>query len=383
MNITTEGHSTMPALKAQRAYRFRLYPGREQEKLFHRTFGCCRFVYNRMLADKKAMYEETGKTKRLTPAGYKKDFPWLKEVDSLALANVQLHLEAAFARFFEPGKNRYPRFKSKHRSRKSYTTNVVNGNITLEDGRLRLPKAGPVRIRQHRRIPEGYVLKSVTVSMEPSGKYYASLLYEYPARENQTPGADREDAKALGIDFAMRGMAVFSDGSRAEYPGYYRLAQERLARDQRRLSKCKKGSRNYEKQKRRVALRHEKIRNQRKDYLHKLSRDLADRYDVIAVEDIDMQAMSRSLHFGKSVADNSFGAFRTMLAYKLEEQGKSFVKVGRFFPSSKMCSRCGNVKKELRLDERVYRCSCGLCMDRDLNAAVNIREEGRRILEGA
>jgi putative transposase len=383
MNITTEGHSTMPALKAQRAYRFRLYPGREQEKLFHRTFGCCRFVYNRMLADKKAMYEETGKTKRLTPAGYKKDFPWLKEVDSLALANVQLHLEAAFARFFEPGKNRYPRFKSKHRSRKSYTTNVVNGNITLEDGRLRLPKAGSVRIRQHRRIPEGYVLKSVTVSMEPSGKYYASLLYEYPARENQTPGADREDAKVLGIDFAMRGMAVFSDGSRAEYPGYYRLAQERLARDQRRLSKCKKGSRNYEKQKRRVALRHEKIRNQRKDYLHKLSRDLADRYDVIAVEDIDMQAMSRSLHFGKSVADNSFGAFRTMLAYKLEEQGKSFVKVGRFFPSSKMCSRCGNVKKELRLDERVYRCSCGLCMDRDLNAAVNIREEGRRILEGA
>lgn len=242
MNITTEGHSTMPALKAQRAYRFRLYPGREQEKLFHRTFGCCRFVYNRMLADKKAMYEETGKTKRLTPAGYKKDFPWLKEVDSLALANVQLHLEAAFARFFEPGKNRYPRFKSKHRSRKSYTTNVVNGNITLEDGRLRLPKAGTVRIRQHRRIPEGYVLKSVTVSMEPSGKYYASLLYEYPARENQTPGADREDAKVLGIDFAMRGMAVFSDGSRAEYPGYYRLAQERLARDQRRLSKCKKGS---------------------------------------------------------------------------------------------------------------------------------------------
>ena len=383
MNNRTEGHSKPPALKAQRAYRFRLYPGREQEKLFHRTFGCCRFVYNRMLADKKAMYEETGKTKRLTPAGYKKDFPWLKEVDSLALANVQLHLEAAFARFFEPGKNRYPRFKSKHRSRKSYTTNVVNGNITLEDGRLRLPKAGSVRIRQHRRIPEGYVLKSVTVSMEPSGKYYASLLYEYPARENQTPGADREDAKVLGIDFAMRGMAVFSDGSRAEYPGYYRLAQERLARDQRRLSKRKKGSRNYEKQKRRVALRHEKIRNQRKDYLHKLSRDLADRYDVIAVEDIDMQAMSRSLHFGKSVADNSFGAFRTMLAYKLEEQGKSFVKVGRFFPSSKMCSRCGNVKKELRLDERVYRCSCGLCMDRDLNAAVNIREEGRRILEGA
>ena len=381
MNNRTEGHSKPPALKAQRAYRFRLYPDREQEKLFHRTFGCCRFVYNRMLADKKAMYEETGKTKRLTPAGYKKDFPWLKEVDSLALANVQLHLEAAFARFFEPGKNRYPRFKSKHRSRKSYTTNVVNGNITLEDGRLRLPKAGPVRIRQHRRIPEGYVLKSVTVSMEPSGKYYASLLYEYPARENQTPGADREDAKALGIDFAMRGMAVFSDGSRAEYPGYYRLAQERLARDQRRLSKCKKGSRNYEKQKRQVARCHEKIRNQRWDFQNKLSCRLAEEYDAVCVEDLNMKGMSRGLHLGKGVMDNANGRFRRILEEKMVRRGKAFVRIDRFYPSSKRCSCCGRVKKDLKLSERVYQCPCGYREDRDVNAAINLRQEGIRILQ--
>ena len=213
-----------------------------------------------------------------------------------------------------------------------------------------------------------------------SGKYYASLLYEYTASEDQAAGKDRKEAEILGIDFAMRGMAVFSDGSRAEYPMYYRKAQERLAREQRKLSHCKKGSRNYEKQKRRLARCHEKVRNQRRDCLHKLSRKIADRYDAVAVEDIDMKAMSQCLKFGKSVMDDSYGAFRDMLRYKLGEQGEELVKVDRFFPSSKMCSRCGNIKKELRLDERIYHCGCGNCMDRDINAAVNIREEGRRIL---
>ena len=354
-------------MKKQRAYKFRLYPDRQQEVLFNKTFGCCRFLYNRMLADKKEMYEKTGKTERLTPAGYKKEYPWLKEVDSLALANVQLHLEAAYKKFFREEKAGFPKFKSRHRSRKSYTTNVVNGNIRLEGGILRLPKAGAVKIRCHREIPEGYILKSVTVSMDCSGKYYASLLYEFPASESQAAGKYREGMEVLGIDFAMRGMAVFSDGSSAEYPMYYRKSQERLAREQRKLSHCKKGSRNYEKQKRILARRHEKVRNQRRDCLH-------------AVEDIDMKAMSRCLKFGKSVMDDSYGAFRDMLRYKLGEQGKELIKVDRFFPSSKMCSRCGNVKKELRLDERIYRCGCGNCMDRDVNAAVNIREEGRRLL---
>ena len=338
-------------MKKQRAYKFRLYPDRQQEVLFHKTFGCCRFLYNRMLADKKEMYEKTGKTERLTPAGYKKEYPWLKEVDSLALANVQLHLEAAYKKFFREKKAGFPKFKSRHRSRKSYTTNVVNGNIRLEGGILRLPKAGAVKIRCHREIPEGYILKSATVSMDCSGKYYASLLYEFPASESQAAGKYREGMEVLGIDFAMRGMAVFSDGSSAEYPMYYRKSQERLAREQRKLSHCKKGSRNYEKQKRILARRHEKVRNQRRDCLHKLSRRIADRYDAVAVEDIDMKAMSQCLKFGKSVMDDSYGAFRDMLMYKLEDQGKELVKVDRFFPSSKMC-----------------------------NAAVNIREEGRRLL---
>ena len=376
-------------MKGQRAYKFRLYPDREQAELFQKTFGCCRFLYNHMLADKTEMYEKTGQMKRLTPAGYKKDHPWLKEVDSLALANVQLHLESAYKKYFSQEKAGHPKFKSKHRSRKSYTTNVVNGNIRVEGGKLRLPKAGYVKIRCHREIPEDYVLKSVTVSMEPSGKYYAALLYEYPVSENQAGGknmAARERAgtagtpDVLGIDFAMQGMAVFSDGSRAGYPMYYRKAQERISREQRKLSHCRKGSRNYGKQKRILAKCYEKVRNQRKDYLHKLSRKIADGHDAAAVEDIDMKGMSRCLKFGKSVMDDSYGAFRNMLGYKLKDQGKELVVVGRFFPSSRMCSRCGHVKKELRLDERIYRCGCGNCMDRDVNAAVNIREEGRRIL---
>ena len=218
------------------------------------------------------------------------------------------------------------------------------------------------------------------IYLDPSGKYFASILYEYEVPEKQGRDIDEADAKILGIDFAMHGLAVFSDGSRADYPMYYRQAQERLAREQRKLSRCVPGSKNYGKQKRRVARCHEKVRNQRKDFQHKLSRRIVNAYDAVAVEDIDMKAMSQSLHFGKSVMDNGNGAFRSMLQYKLEEQGKRYIVVGRFYPSSKRCSVCGTVRKELRLDERIYRCSCGNCMDRDVNAAVNIREEGRRLL---
>ena len=374
------------------AYKYRIYPDSDQQALFTKTFGCCRFVYNRMLSDKKAAYEKEGKIPQITPARYKKEYQWLKEVDSLALANTQLHLESAFRRYFDKTANRFPRFKSKHDSRQIYTTNMVNGNIRIEGDRLRLPKAGKVKIRLHREAPRDWKLKSVTISREASGEYYASILYEEPVSalkgimsgsENQAAGTGPEDAgklRVLGIDYAMQGLAVFSDGTRADYPGYYRKGQERLGKEQRKLSRCKKGSRNYEKQRRRVAKCHRKIRNQRNDYQHKLSREIAERYDAVAVEDIDMKAMSRGLHFGKSVMDNGFGALRDKLAYKLEKRGKRLIKVDRFYPSSKRCSCCGQVKKELGLGDRIYTCACGMRMDRDINAAINIREEGRRLL---
>ena len=327
------------------AYRFRIYPTREQENLLAKTFGSCRFLYNQMLSDKIREYEVSKKMLRNTPAMYKKEYPFLKEVDALALANVQLHLEKAYKNFFRDPKSGFPKFKSKHRSRKSYTTNRVNGNIQVEDHRIKLPKLTWIRMKKHRDIPEKYRLKSVTVSMEPSGKYYASLLYEISDCENQTGGVDYEDAKILGIDYAMCGMAVFSENIKKEDAGYFRKSEERLAREQRKLSHCEKGSRNYFRQKKRVALCHEKIRNQRRDFLHKLSRRIADEYDVVAVEDIDMKAMSQCMYFGKSVMDNGYGMFRELLEYKLKWEGKKIVRVDRFFPSSKKCCKCGRVKK--------------------------------------
>ena len=276
---------------------------------------------------------------RNTPASYKKEYPWLKEVDSLALANVQMHLESAFHKFFREPSAGFPRFKSKKSSRKSYTTNVVNGNIFLE------------------------------------GKYFASLLF---CCENQT-AEKRPAEKFIGIDFAMQGMCVFSTGKRAEYPMFYRNTEKKLAREQRKLSRCQKGSQNYKKQKKRVALCHEKIRNQRKDFQHKLSASLAESFDAVCVEDLNLKGMAGGLHLGKGVHDNGYGLFLSMLEYKLEERGKYLIKVDRYFASSKICSVCGNKKEELSLSDRIYYCECGNRMDRDANAAVNIMKEGKRI----
>ena len=362
------------------AYRFRIYPTEEQKILLVKTFGCCRFLYNQMLNDKIQEYEKTKKMLKNTPAMYKKEYPFLKEVDSLALANVQLHLEKAYKNFFREPRIGFPRFKSKHHSRNSYTTNLVNGNILVESKRIRLPKLKWIAMKKHREPAEDFRLKSVTVSMEPSGKYFASLLYEGYSCENQAAEPYYSTAKILGIDYAMQGMAVFSEKIETEEAGFFRKNEKRLAREQRKLSRCVRGSHNYELQKKKVARCHEKIRNQRRDYLHKLSRKIADNYDAVAVEDIDMKAMGQHLHFGKSVQDNGYGMFREMLDYKLAWKGKKMVKVDRFFPSSKKCCKCGRIKKELKLSERVYRCACGNEMDRDRNAAINIREEARRLL---
>lgn len=361
--------------------KYRLYPNKEQELYFAKCFGCVRFVYNQMLAEKIAHYKETKKSLRVTPAKYKKEYPWLKEVDSLALANAQLHLERAYKNFFRDPRIGFPKFKSKHGSKAAYTTNVVNGNIKLDKKHIRLPKAGKVKVKLHRTADESWKLKAVTVSRETTGKYYAALLYQYECNENQVHEVGEE--KVLGIDFAMHGMAVFSDGTRAEYPMYYRNAERKLSREQRKLSRCKKGSRNYQKQRIRLARAHEKIRNQRKDFQHKLSHRLAKEQDVIVVENLNMKGMSQALHFGKNTMDNGYGSFLNKLEYKLERNRKIFIKIDRFFPSSKRCCCCGKIKEDLKMSDRIYRCSCGNVMDRDLNAAINIREEGKRILRTA
>ena len=356
-------------------YRFRIYPNKEQRELFAKTFGCVRFVYNRMLAEKKEHYEKTGKSLGVTPAKYKAEFPWLREVDSLALCNAQMHLQAAYKNFFRDPAVGYPRFKQKKSLVKSYTTNSVNGNIVLRDGKLKLPKAGWVRVRQHRKIDAGYQLKGATISQEADERYYVSLLYSYeePVKESQGSGS------AIGLDFSMKELYVDSNGDYAAYPHFFQKTEQKLAREQRKLSHCQKGSNRHKKQRRKVARLHTHIAHQRKDFLHKESRKITNSYDIVCIEDLNMKEMSRDGRFGKGIHDNGWGIFTGFLAYKLEHAGKKLVRIDRWYPSSKTCSCCGAVKAELRLENRIYECACGNRMDRDKNAAINICREGLRV----
>ena len=369
-------------MKANIAYRYRAYPNKAQSILLQKTFGCVRFLWNQMLRDIKIYYENNHKVLYPTPAQYKSNYEWLKEVDSLALSNVQLQLKKAFQRFFKDKNVGYPNFKSKHHSKKSYTTNLVNGNITISDKTIRLPKLGEVKIKKHRNAPYDYKLKSVTVTQEPSGKYYVSVLYEY---ESQVIGQNDTD-KTIGLDFAMNGLYVDSEGSCAEMPHFLRCSEKRLKKAQQKLSKMfvkgkQEQSNRYYKQKHKVAILHEKVRHQRADWLHKQSRELVECYDYIGIEDLDMKVMSQTLTLGKSVSDNGWGMFVSMLTYKAEMAGKHVIKVNRMFPSSQICHVCGyqNPKtKDLKIRDWVCP-ACGSHHDRDHNAAINIKKEALRI----
>ena len=349
-------------------------PNAEQRALFEKTVGCVRFVYNHMLADKIAHYKETGKMLHNTPAQYKDEFPFLRDVDSMALCNAQMQVQTAYKNFFRDKSVGFPKFRSKKSSRKAYTTNRIKRNIAVAGNCLKLPKMGLVRVKFHRQIPDGYKIKSVTFSQDPSGKYYVSILTEYEA---YIPERILDTDKALGLDYSSPHFYVDSQGVEADMPHFYRRAEQRLAREQRRLSKMVKGSANYQKQKRRVALAHERVRNRRKDWQHKRSRELADKWDIICVEDINYKGLSRSMRLGKATQDNGFGQFRAFLSYKLADRGKKLITIGKWFPSSKLCRYCGCVNNDLTLSDRVWVCpSCGAMILRDENAAINIRDAG-------
>jgi putative transposase len=359
------------------AYKFAAYPTEEQRTLFAKTVGCVRFVYNQMLADKKSHYEATKENINPTPAQYKKEFEFLKEVDSLALANSQMALNKAFLSFYK-GNTKFPKYKAKHRGRRAYTTNCVNKNIKLDGNYLTLPKMGAIRIKRHRTLRANGKLKSVTFSQDSDGKYYVSILYEYKMRNRaKTINLD----KAVGLDMSMKELFVSSDGQIGNYPRYYRAMEEKLAREQRKLSKMVQGSNNYYRQKRKIGKLHAKIKHQRRDFLHQTSRTLVDNYDVICIEDLDMKAMAQALNFGKSVCDNGWGIFRSQLVYKLVAENKNLVIIDKWFPSSKTCIECGYVHHSLTLSDRIYICPvCGNIIDRDYQAANNIKNEGLRIL---
>jgi len=324
-----------------------------------------------MLADKIAHYNETAEQLKVTPAQYKQEYGFLREVDSLALANAQLNLEGAYRNFFRDKSVGFPKFKSKKASRKSYTTNSVKNNIERSGGGLKLPKAGRVKIVQHRAVPEQYTLKSVTVSETPTGKYYASILYEY-----ERTAECGEITGAIGVSFPAADVFADSEGGGAHCPQPGRREAEKLRRMSRALSKMKKFGSNWQKQRRKLAALHEKVANRRKDFLHKQSRQIANAYDLAGVGDLDAQDLPQP------GADSGFGMFRAMLRYKLEEAGKYMVTVEREFLAGKKCSApgCGRINEGLDPAAGRWVCpECGAAHDRDINAAVNIRNEAVRL----
>lgn len=370
-----------------RAIIFRIYPTKEQMVFFSKSFGCTRFIYNKMLGDKITHYEQTKESLRTTPAQYKDEFPWLKDVDSLALANTQLDLEQAYKNFFKQPKAGFPKFKKKSSARDSYTTNsqiTKSGKATIKliESKLYVPKLkSGIKIKLHRDIPNDFVIKSVTISRDKTDAFYASVLFYF---DRDVPLIDQRNIKedrVVGLDFMMNGLFMCDTGFECNYPRYYRTNEAKLAKAQRKLSKKAKGSKNRAKAKLKVARAHKKTANQRKDFLHKMSREITNSYDAVCVENLNMHGMAQALNFGKSVHDNGWGMFTAFLQYKLASEGKHFVEVGKWFPSTQTCSNC-KAKTPMPLKEKTYNCSCGLVLARDLNAAINIKQEGLRILWG-
>ena len=298
-------------------------------------------------------------------------------MDAYALCNEQINLQTAFNNFFKYPKAGFPKFKSKKRDKSSYTTSNVNGVIKiLDDKHIKLPKIKSLRIKLHRQIPENSRIKSATIERKPSGKYYISLCIEYGS---QILNTKLDKNKSVGLDYSSHDFYVDSEGNRANYPKFYRNNQKKLARAQRRLSRKKLSSNNYNKQKIKVAGVHEKIANSRNDFLHKISANLANSYDYICVEDINLRSISKCLKLGKSTLDNGFGIFRNYLQYKLEQKGKKLIKIGKFEPSTIICSKCGAYHKDVvnSLSVREWTCpDCGTHHDRDINAAKNILKIG-------
>ncbi|AZU97638.1 IS200/IS605 family transposase ISCsa5 [Thermus phage YS40_Isch] len=363
-----------------KAYKYRIYPNKKQQELFEKTFGSCRFVWNKMLEEKLKAFQETKKVPRITPAKYKEEYPFLKEVDSLALANVQLQQEKAFKNYFKNKKHfKIPNFKKKKKYKQSYTTNNIK--VDFEGGYLYLPKVkGGIKAIFHRQF-EGKI-KSATIVKTTTGKYYVSILVDIQNPKNKSKEPTNFVA---GIDLGLKNFAVITNDTeikKVEHPKYLSKALKKIKRFQRKLSRQKIGSKNREKTRKRLAREYEYVNNARNDFLHKLSKTIIDENQVVVVEDLNVKSLSQT-HLAKHVLDSAWSRFVQYLTYKAEWYDRKLLVADRFFPSSKTCSSCGYIHKDLQLKDRSWVCpSCGTTHDRDENAAKNLRNYGIKYLVG-
>lgn len=361
-----------------KSYKFRIYPTKEQESLLSKHFGHCRFVFNRFLNERKEKYlnEKTSlnyydNARTLTELKKDEEFVWLKEVNSQSLQASIRNLDIAYKNFFNK-QNKFPRFKSKY-DRQSFK---VPQNVKVENDRLVIPKFKEgIKLNLHRQM-EGNPLFA-TISKSTTGKYYVSITCEVEHKPFEKPN------KSVGIDTGIKELAILSDGSSYENVKSLKNKLKKLKYEQRQLSKKVKGSKSRNKQKIKLALVHEQITNIRKDYLHKVSTEIIKNHDVVVVEDLAVKNIMKNHCLAQAMSDVSLGTFYTMLEYKANWNDRSFVKIDRFFPSSKTCSSCGWIKQDLTLSTREWTCeSCGEVHDRDENAAKNILKQGINILSG-
>lgn len=369
----------------EKAYKFRIYPNKEQEILIQRTFGCCRFVFNRYLAKRIEQYEIDKSTINYNACSsdmtlLKKELEWLKEVDATALQSSLKKLEAAYQNFFRrikkgESKAGFPHFKSKKDNRKSYTSKFVGNNIQILEKQIKLPKLGLVKCKVSKQI-EGRMLNA-TISQNPSGKYFVSTCctdVEIPQYSST--------ASVIGVDLGLKEFAITSNGETIQNPKYLVKSSKKLAKLQRQLSRKAIGSNNRNKARITVARLHETISNQRNDFLHKLSTKLIKENDLICLEDLKVKNMVKTHKLAKSISDVSWSKFVRQLQYKADWYGKVIQKIGTYFPSSQLCGVCGYQNSDTKdLSVRSWECpECHTVHDRDINAAKNILEEGLRLL---
>lgn len=368
----------------ERAYKYRIYPNKKQQELIQKTFGCVRFVYNYFLDLRINEYKNNNKSlsyydtsKLLTQL--KKDYEWLKEPDKDSLQKSLKDLDNAYQKFFKEHTG-YPKFKSKKDRHKSYRTSCVKtsggGNIMFFVKHIKLPKLGLVKIRD-KQIPQGRILNA-TISQEPNGHYYCSLC----CTDVEIPQYQKTN-KNVGIDLGIVDFAIFSDGTKIENPRFYEKSEKKLAKLQRELSRKTIGSSNWEKARLKVAKLQKHISNQRTDFLHKLTTNIIKEYDVIAIEDLDVTSMKKTDNKtrNKHISDVSWSEFRRQLTYKSQWYGRKLSVVDRYYPSSQICHVCGYRNGKKSEDIRKWTCPhCNSELDRDVNAAINILNEGLRLL---